>query len=608
MTGSESDALQGVACSSTQRCMAVGVRGADGGTDAISYLWDGTRWTAEPDAWSGYASLSGVSCGPTVCIAVGNSTDENREGSPLIEAWDGSTWSVMASPDPNPFPYGDGSFLTSVSCAGGGCMAVGWTGLQSPAPFAERLIAGAWTLVPVNPPDGSTGGELNGVSCASPSACIAVGFTGRSSADRLITYSWDGTAWTPQSVPSLPDAMDDGLNGVSCLSVTDCYAVGSSSEGGAHPYVTLAEHWDGVRWTATTMPVGNGFPDTTNLTAVSCPTAAVCVALGLSYNGYLAEIEQHGRWRIIPTRHPRTYELSGISCGSATSCLAVGVLAKSTPQGVIEKVAAEQWNGTAWRVIHPIIPPGSTSSALSQVSCSAPDACTVLGSGGMPCCTELAERWNGTDFVLERLATSPIPGAGTLTSISCPTATSCTAVGNAYGTKPPYELEVQHWNGRTWSLQTALSPTDLSTNSGDMGPELNAVSCPTAKRCVAVGNFVNSQRQQQPLELSSDGGAWSLNRHEVSASNRYSQLTGVGCSSARSCGAVGILTMSTGVPEYAPHWNGSTWSNGQAMALPPGGYGILQAISCAPSARCVAVGQAVYHGVWQPLVERGPAL
>jgi hypothetical protein len=77
--------------------------------------------------------------------------------------------------------------------------------------------------------------------------------------------------------------MSLSLNGVSCASRSACTSVGSFVNS-AGTSVTLAEGWNGVRWAIQRTPrlglVLNG---------VSCPSATVCVAVGASRRGPLAE-------------------------------------------------------------------------------------------------------------------------------------------------------------------------------------------------------------------------------------------------------------------------------------------------------------------------------
>jgi hypothetical protein len=84
---------------------------------------------------------------------------------PLAERWNGKHWAL--SPVSQPAQ----GFLRAVSCpAIHTCVAVG-----NPGAIAERWNGTTWTPQPVPLPNGSTGGDLYGISCRSPNLCTAVG-------------------------------------------------------------------------------------------------------------------------------------------------------------------------------------------------------------------------------------------------------------------------------------------------------------------------------------------------------------------------------------------------------------------------------------------------
>jgi hypothetical protein len=92
---------------------------------------------------------------------------------------------------------------------------------------------------------------LQAVTCVSASECWAVGesFAGSSAYPTLIER-WDGTSWAVVNSPS-PDKQNT-LNAVTCVSALECWAVGYSSSGA--PDTTLIEHWDGTAWAVVSSP------------------------------------------------------------------------------------------------------------------------------------------------------------------------------------------------------------------------------------------------------------------------------------------------------------------------------------------------------------------
>jgi len=138
--------------------------------------------------------------------------------------------------------------------------------------------------------------------------------------------------------------------------------------------------------------------------------------------------ESSGTW----TFQTSVGELSAVSCPTATDCMAVGNFVNSAG---VQQTLAEQWNGNTntWSIEQPPQPSGATSSALTGVSCTSPTACTAVGnfvnSAGVQ--QTLAEQWNVDNWSAPSLP--PVPAGATsttLSSVSCTSATTCTAVGD----------------------------------------------------------------------------------------------------------------------------------------------------------------------------------
>jgi len=198
----------------------------------------------------------------------------------------------------------------------------------------------------VHPPQG--GGLLGAVACTSASACTAVGW---SSAGTL-AERWDGTRWTIQATPNPPQGAGV-LSGVACTSASACTAVGATNfTPGAK---TLAERWDGTRWSiqpTPNPPQGGGV-----LASVACTSPSACTAAGWSNAGNLAERWNATTWSIQPTPNPAGAQgtlLDTVACASASTCTAAGAYQDSS--GAFQGLA-ERWNGSSW-AIQPIPPPG----------------------------------------------------------------------------------------------------------------------------------------------------------------------------------------------------------------------------------------------------------
>jgi hypothetical protein len=331
----------------------------------------------------------------------------------LAEGWNGSGWIVQRTPR---LSATAASRFTAVSCTSStACTAVGDQGDLTGETLAERWDGTSWTVQPGAAVSGSLV-ELNGVSCPSPVACVAVGEAPGGTAP--LAEHWNGTSWTTKpTVNPKPTDADSFFNGVSCTSASACTAVGISiNHANANPpnqISTLAERWNGTAWTLQSTPSPGGAG---NFLGVSCTSATSCFAVGFSGTGTLAAHWNGSTWTAQSTPSPgQSGSLSGVSCTSDTACTAVG----GYQDGTRLVTLAERWNGSTWTV-QPTPTPSPLSTDLKSVSCSSATSCTAVGQ-------KLAEHWDGNSWTVQ-----PVPSVNplnTLASVSCPSTTSCTAVG-----------------------------------------------------------------------------------------------------------------------------------------------------------------------------------
>jgi hypothetical protein len=232
------DSLSGVSCVSASFCAAVGYHGKSPTTKALIETWNGSTWSVASSPEHGSkSSLSGVSClSASSCTAVGGYSASGLISGTLVESWNGSTWSVV--PSPNAGTAGNNAF-SGVSCLSASfCTAVGSYFATDGAfqTLAETWNGSTWSVV-TTPDTGSnpTDQELQGVSCTSASACISVG--------SYEIQAWNGSSWSLMTAPQLHGAPGVGqLNGVSCASATTCMNAGwrAGTEQARHPK-TLTE-------------------------------------------------------------------------------------------------------------------------------------------------------------------------------------------------------------------------------------------------------------------------------------------------------------------------------------------------------------------------------
>ena len=345
--------------------------------------------------------------------------------------------------------------LLGISCHNAtSCMAVGAAGGSglSAHLLADRWNGATWSVVPVPRPPHAQAGDLASVSCASSSACIAVGSYENTRIVAPLAERWNGTAWAVVHVPQQAAAPD--LFGVSCATASSCAAVGCSLNGDFCEG-TVAYEWNGTAWRAEPTPAGG-----LRLSSVSCTAPSACMAVGSGTKGTLTESWNGRAWSVVPSPNPKNrgfLELDGVSC-LAAGCEAVGSYASNA--GAIVTLA-EHWNGHAWSIQRSPNPPGALTG-LGGVSCSAASACTAVGNydNGTGQTVATALRWNGTAWALQKPSNSHTAVlVDTLSAVSCAATARCTMVGyNVFTSRGATRALAEGWNGTRWAIEPTPAP------------------------------------------------------------------------------------------------------------------------------------------------------
>jgi hypothetical protein len=317
--------MAGVTCVTASTCLLVGVQSGLA-SSSLAATWDGSSFTAVTPV-STSSELYGTDCGPTLCMAVG--TDHaTSTPAPHAESWNGSSWSSVTAATPSGSTFAQ---TLKVSCPSASfCAAVGWYDNGSiPLPFIEHWTGTSFSLQTLTLPGNTVGAKLIGVSCASASACKAVGYIEVTGQPRkTLVATWNGSSWAVETSAN-PTAVLAELHGVSCPSANACEAVGHYIDGSSVQH-GLAEVWDGSTWDLQTVPdPGGGATDPT---------------------------------------------LNAVSCVSSTDCEAVGGYTSSTPHAT---PVAAAWNGSAWGLQSVPNPHGAADSTLLDVSCTT--TCMAVG-------------------------------------------------------------------------------------------------------------------------------------------------------------------------------------------------------------------------------------
>jgi hypothetical protein len=339
------------------------------------------------------------------------------------------------------------------------------------------------------------------------------------------TFTTLSKGWSLQTTPNPEGITNSSLRDVSCVSGSECVAVGRS-------YGLLSETWNGSAWSLHSMPeVGTSINE---VKAVSCSSFSACTAVGLYWDSETTSKTLVERWNgtewsvqsSVNSAGAKENRLYEVSCTSATFCMAVGIYTDSESKG---HPLSETWNGTEWKLQAVPEPVGSsTGNYLNDVSCTASNACTAVGwaSGNI-----LAERWNGAEW---KVQTTPATEAS-LEGVDCFSASFCMAVGQTVGGTAAY---AGSWNGTEWKSTEAVTPT------GTKSIELAAVDCLSTMACYAVGVY-STEAGGGLLSEEWNGTKWQVLPTPRPSGALGTSLQGISCVS-EICQAVGSWSAGTG--------------------------------------------------------------
>ncbi len=252
--------------------------------------------------------------------------------------------------------------------------------------------------------------------------------------------------------------------------------------------------------------------------------------------------------------------LGHVACSDVTHCWAVG----ANVDYLLPPLVAS--GGATWGLRKS---PVGGGGGLYGVSCSSKSDCWLVGETAKYYPIILATSNGGTTWT-----TSSLPSLGTLgslQSVSCrPSTTNCVAVGWVWHTKEPDSkaaLILTTTNGVSWTSRTV--PSGVS--------ELDAISCASARDCVATGT---TKSGSGVVVVTSNGGTtWT--------SHSSASLGVVSCPSTSDCWATGSLTNGpTKWWMYVTTNGGTTWRP-QTLPKP---VTWVSGVSCSNTKDCLTIG------------------
>ncbi len=425
-------------------------------------------------------------------------------GGPAAVAGASGPAATPATPAGPVIPAGPAGHRGGVPAAPG----VSSPAVRAPLGAPHTVVPGSWSLATAPSPSTVEDSGLYGVSCVSGSFCVAVGYNEPTSFAQTLIEQWNGTTWSIVTSPNSSTTEDNVLEGVSCVSVSFCVAVGFAD--GTSVNSALVEQWNGSAWSIVASPhttaTGN------YLYGVDCTSTSFCLAVGETADGGLEQtlgMEWNGTaWSVVATPSASSTldnYLYAVSCISTGPCTAVGV---SYTAGDIGQTLIEQWNGAVWSIMPSPNTSATVDNILEGVSCASASFCVADGYTYQPGGTSAVEdnsgrtfieQWNGSAWSIVSSPNTSDGYGNYLYGVSCTGPTSCVAAGWLYtdSSATTYVTLALAWNGTSWTLQSTPNPVETDNYS-----YLEAVSCLAGQTCVAVGVYYPSNDYSQPLILS----------------------------------------------------------------------------------------------------------
>jgi hypothetical protein len=224
----EGDLLRGVTVVSSNNVWAVG--SASG--NALVEHWDGTRWSIVSNPVIASAgALSAVSADSANDVwAVGTAGN----GGPPILHFDGTNWSLSLPPSHPSIEAASVTALSPTNVWAVGTVGVFFNHRTHRKAAIEHWDGTSWSLLSSPDPTNSPGLDsfLNGIVPVSANSIWAVGTVNTSGGGQAtLTEHWDGTSWRIINSPN-PGNFSNGLFGATALSDGTVAAVGFQQDQG----------------------------------------------------------------------------------------------------------------------------------------------------------------------------------------------------------------------------------------------------------------------------------------------------------------------------------------------------------------------------------------
>ncbi len=347
------------------------------------------------------------------------------------------------------------------------------------------------------------------LSCADASDCVAVGFyTDAAGQHQAFLVQESSGVWgsTQPVAEPLNTGGDAVATTVSCAAADAC-VVGGRYRDAAGKQRAFAALETGGTWGEATQigavvnPGGNAA-----VSASSCPEANTCVVAGSTTaagtTSAFVDTERNGLWSkpvvVVPGSAATSSAITNLACSAVGSCAAVGTATMSTGRRAI---AVLEQQG-AWGTVTALAAPVATQpSSADAVACTSARACTVLATASTPSgapmpfvTTEVVGHWAPARAIIPVAGPRGLPVASaTGSALTCPAVGACVIAGElSLATGGPAAFTVTEQSG-IWGRATLVAQ---GANAGHDAAAL-ALACAPGSSCLVGGRYTDASHHFQ---------------------------------------------------------------------------------------------------------------
>ena len=287
-----------MACPRLGACVIVGTYAARSGlTEGLIVREVNGRFVAGqapvPGGLDHGSALDSVACeGASTCVAAGDYVTPSGSTEPLFVTDSAGSLRASVAPLPPNAAAAPSAEVEGVSCASASiCVALGSyeDAAGDRVGFIDTSSSGQWVATAMPSPAGASAldpsPEIDAVACKAGYFCLAVGhYTDSSGNVQGLVLMEEAGIWLASMMPGTTDT-NVIMHSVACVSATSCAATGHYDAGGAQFGYLLTLSGSTLSGTVSPMPPNANPNPESDLGFVACPWLATCVATGVYSDG-----------------------------------------------------------------------------------------------------------------------------------------------------------------------------------------------------------------------------------------------------------------------------------------------------------------------------------